>query len=90
MVEKHGLAAILGLIERLSSEDLVELRLSNKMPTEVTKDEPFDKESSGLYLVEEVTHEYKKHENANGRFITTLRLMRDSYGMKDRISSHGK
>ena len=70
--------------------DLVDLRLSNKMPTEVTKDEPFDKESSGLYLVEEVTHEYKKHENANGRFITTLRLMRDSYGMKDRISSHGK
>ena len=70
--------------------DLVDLRLSNKMPTSVTKDEPFDKESSGLYLVEEVTHEYSKFENANGRFITTLRLMRDSYGMKDRISSHGK
>ena len=70
--------------------DLVDLRLQNKMPAEVAKEEPFDKESSGMYLVEEVTHEYAKLENANGRFITTLRLIRDSYGMKDRISSHGQ
>ena len=70
--------------------DLVDLRLQNKMPAEVAKEEPFDKESSGMYLVEEVTHEYARLENANGRFITTLRLMRDSYGMKGRISSHGK
>ena len=64
--------------------------MSNKLPAEATKDEPFDKESSGVYLVEEVTHEYAKLENANGRFITTLRLMRDSFGMKDRISTHGQ
>ena len=70
--------------------DLVDLRLANKLPAESTRDEPFDKESSGVYLVEEVTHEYAKLENANGRFITTLRLMRDSFGMKDRISTHGQ
>ena len=70
--------------------DLVELKLANKLPSNETKDDPFDKESSGIYLIEEVTHEYARLENANGRFITTLRLMRDSYGMKDRISSHGK
>ena len=70
--------------------DLVDLRLANKLPAEDTKDEPFDKESSGVYLVEEVTHEYARLENANGRFITTLRLMRDSYGMRDRTSTHGQ
>ena len=70
--------------------DTVDIRLQNKLPNAITKEEKWDRESSGIYLVEEVTHEYARLENANGRFITTLRLMRDSYGMKDRISSHGK
>jgi len=75
---------------RICAGDTVDIRLQNKLPNAITKEEKWDRESSGIYLVEEVTHEYARLENANGRFITTLRLMRDSYGMKGRISSHGK
>jgi len=50
-------------------------------------EEPWDQESSGVYLIEEVTHTYDSTKSTNGRFITTLRLMRDSYG--DIESNHG-
>ena len=40
-------------------------------------------------MIEEVTHEYKQGKGAGGGlFTTTLRLMRDSYGMKDKPSTH--
>jgi hypothetical protein len=40
-------------------------------------------------LIKEVTHTYDTTVGTNGRFTTTLRLMRDSYGLKDRASNHG-
>lgn len=67
--------------------DKIDIKLVNKAPGERTKDEPYDQESSGIYLISEVTHTYNSVQSANGRFTTTLRLMRDSYG--DVESNHG-
>ena len=69
--------------------DRIILRLVNKAPSADIKKFPWDKETSGVYLIEEVTHTYEKNEGTNGRFRTTVRVMRDSYGMPDEISSHG-
>ena len=69
--------------------DKIDVRLVNKLPDIEAKREPFDIESSGLYLIQEATHTYDKTQGTNGRFLTTLRLMRDSYGMKDSDSGHG-
>ena len=67
--------------------DRIDIKLINKVPTKVAKDQPYDQESSGIYLIEEVTHTYDTTEGMNGKFTTTLRLMRDSYG--DLESTHG-
>ena len=69
--------------------DKIDIRLINKLPTEEAKKEPYDTESSGVYLISQVTHVYDTTTGSNGQFLTTLRLMRDSYGLKDRPSNHG-
>ena len=68
--------------------DRINIRLISKLPDELAKDEPYDLESSGEYLIGEVTHQYDPTMGSNGRFLTTLRLMRDSYGMKGKASVH--
>ena len=72
--------------------DLINIRLINKLPDELVQNTdgsgPYDTESSGEYLIGEVTHSYDPTMGNNGMFFTTLRLMRDSYGMKDQISAH--
>jgi len=67
--------------------DKINIKLVNKTPGARIDEEPYDQESSGIYLIEEVTHTYNSTENLNGKFLTTLRLMRDSYG--DIESNHG-
>ena len=67
--------------------DKINIKLVNKTPGERVKEEPYDQESSGVYLIQEVTHTYDSTKSTNGRFVTTLRLMRDSYG--DVESNHG-
>ena len=67
--------------------DKINIKLVNKAPGARIQDEPYDQESSGIYLIEEVTHTYDSAANGNGKFTTTLRLMRDSYG--DIESNHG-
>jgi len=69
--------------------DRVDIRLQSKLSDKQAKKNQYDTESSGMYLIEEVTHEYDRTVGSNGRFLTTLRLMRDSYGMKDKVSKHG-
>jgi hypothetical protein len=67
--------------------DKIDIKLVNKVPTVQASGEPYDQESSGVYLIEEVTHTYNSTESTNGRFVTTLRLARDSHGDID--SNHG-
>ena len=69
--------------------DKVDIKLINKIASSASFTDPWDKESSGLYLVSEVTHTYDTTLDRNGRFLTTIRLMRDSFGMQDQVSSHG-
>lgn len=72
---------------QICAGDKVRIKLVNKVPGAKITEEPWDQESSGVYLIEEVTHTYDSTKSTNGRFITTLRLMRDSYG--DIESNHG-
>jgi hypothetical protein len=74
---------------RICAGDKVDIRIINKLPSETAKKDPFDPENSGVYLVMEVTHEYNTLVGSNGRFTTTLRLARDTHGIKNRVSQHG-
>ena len=69
--------------------DKIDIRLISKVPSSEQKTEPVDTESSGEYLIGELSHVYDKQQSTNGKFTTTLRLMRDSFGMKGKQSSHG-
>ena len=69
--------------------DKIDIRIKNKLPVSQAKDDPYDPEYSGVYLVMEVTHEYNTLVGTNGIFNTTLRVARDTHGIKDRVSQHG-
>lgn len=74
---------------RICAGDKVDIRILNKLPSAEVKKENFDQENSGVYLIMEVTHEYNTLVGTNGRFTTTLRVARDTHGMKDKVSQHG-
>ena len=69
--------------------DKVDIRIQSKLADELRKKKPFDEESSGIYLVKETTQSYNFLEGDSGTLKTTLRLFRDSYGMKNVPSNHG-
>ena len=69
--------------------DKVDLRLQSKLADAERRRQPYDEESSGVYLVKEATHTYNFLEGTTGTAKTTLRLIRDSYGMKDKPSTRG-
>ena len=69
--------------------DKIDIRLQSKLPDAEKVREPYDEESSGVYLVKETTQTYNFLEGTNGTLKTTLRLFRDSYGMKDKPSNRG-
>ena len=75
---------------QICAGDKINVRLVSKLPDEDAKDQPYDTESSGQYLIQEVTHTYDPLTGSNGVFLTTLRLMRDSYGQKDKVSTHNQ
>ena len=70
--------------------DKIDIRLTSKISDAVKGKQPEDEESSGVYLVKETTHSYNFLEGTTGSLKTTLRLFRDSYGMKDKPSNHGQ
>ena len=70
--------------------DKIDIRIASKLADELKKTQPFDEESSGVYLVKETTQSYNFLATDSGTLKTTLRLFRDSYGMKDKPSNHGQ
>ena len=70
--------------------DKVEIEVQKKAADEIKKDDPIDVESSGVYLVRDVEHGYFFGEGTSGTVITTLQLFRDSFGMKDKETTHGQ
>lgn len=64
---------------QICAGDRVKIKIRNKVPDAQANSEPWDRESSGVYLISEVTHEYDKLKGTGGIFHTTLRLCRDAY-----------
>ena len=71
-------------------ENVEVIELLVKEGQEIKKDDPIDVESSGVYLVRDVEHGYFFSEGTSGTVITTLQLFRDSFGMKDKETTHGQ
>jgi len=69
--------------------DKIKILLRAKVPDAQSNVMSIDIESSGIYLVKEVTHNYTFSEGTSGICETTVRLMRDAYGMEISPSAHG-
>ena len=74
----------------ISAGDKVSILITNPLADKEKVEEPFDEETSGVYLVREVSHLYSLGEGGNGNITTSLRLFRDSYGMGELASTHGE
>ncbi len=70
--------------------DRVLIHLQSKAADALTGIYDLDVESSGVYIVKELTHNYIMSEGTSGICDTTLRLMRDAYGIDTDPSSHGQ
>ena len=69
--------------------DKIDLKIQSKLADKLRKKQPFDLETSGVYLVKEVRHLFNFLDGNNGTCKTTLGLFRDSYGVKEVPSNHG-
>ena len=69
--------------------DKIDIRIQSKLADEQRKREPYDLESSGVYLVKTVKQMYNALNTENGTLKTTLGLCRDSYGVAEVPSNHG-
>ena len=74
---------------QICAGDKIDVLLTNKASNAEQTKEKYDVENSGIYLIVEVSHSFEKNVGTNGRFSTTLRVARDTHGMKDRASQHG-
>ena len=90
LLANQKLAIVIPGNAEICAGDRINVKLVSKLPDEDAKDEPWDTESSGQYLIHEVTHKYDPTSGSNGEFYSTLRLMRDSYGQKDKVSKHNQ
>ena len=69
--------------------DKIDIKIQSKLADELRKKEPFDLESSGVYLVKEAKHLYNFVDTDSGTLKTVLGLCRDSYGVEEVPSNHG-
>ena len=74
----------------ISAGDKVSVLVLNKVADKLKVKKPFDEETSGVYLVKEVSHKYDRLQGGNGNMTTVLQLFRDSYGMTDLKSNRGE
>ena len=69
--------------------DKIDLKIQSKLADKLRKKQPFDLETSGVYLVKEIRHLFNFLDGNNGTCKTTLGLFRDSFGVKEVPSNHG-
>ena len=69
--------------------DKIEVRIQSKLADDLRKREPYDLESSGVYLVKTTKQLYNFVDTDSGTLLTTLELCRDSYGVAEVPSNHG-
>ena len=74
----------------ISAGDKVSVLVLNKVADKLKVKKPYDEETSGVYLVKEVSHKYDRLQGGNGNMTTVLQLFRDSYGMSDLQSTRGE
>ena len=74
----------------ISAGDKVSVLVLNKVSDKLKVKKPYDEETSGVYLVKEVSHKYDRLQGGNGNMTTVLKLFRDSYGMTDLKSNRGE
>jgi len=60
--------------------DKIEIEIPNQIPTENRKQNPYDEEHSGMYLISELNHAFDPKDRKMNTFLT---LIRDSYGKRD-------
>ena len=70
--------------------DKVDIKVQRKAPDKLKEEEPWDLESSGVYLVKDVEHSFNFADGTSGKVTTTLQLFRDSYGVKDTDTKRGE
>ena len=73
----------------ISAGDKVNVMITSKLADADRLEQPWDKESSGIYLVKEISHLFDFTTGTNGVLKSTLQLFRDSYGMKSNPSDKG-
>ncbi|MFZ9146143.1 MAG: hypothetical protein ACO21H_02735 [Sediminibacterium sp.] len=57
--------------------DKIEIRIPNQIPSANRKEQPYDPEHSGIYLISEVNHAFVPKKKLSSTYLT---LIRDSYG----------
>lgn len=57
--------------------DKIEIQIPNQIPTENRKQNPYDEEHSGMYLISQLNHAFDPKDRKMNTFLT---LIRDSYG----------
>ena len=76
---------------QICAGDKIDLVIQNKSADFDKEKNPYDTETSGTYLVKEVTHTYNfVNTGVSGVGYSTLRLFRDSYGMGLEPSKRGE
>lgn len=68
----------------LCAGDTIEIRIPNQVPDEIRKDDVWDPEHSGTYLIKTVNQQIDISEQ---NVYTVLELIRDSYGIKNKESN---
>lgn len=82
MQNQTGVIVIVGN-PLICAGDRIDIRIRSKLSDKETERQPYDTETSGVYLIQEVNHKYETTTGANGQITTTLTVMRDTFGMKD-------
>lgn len=68
----------------LRAGDKIEALLPNMSAQNQRVTKKYDEEHSGVYLIQDISYTFKRTQGSQG--ITTMRVVRDSYGMKNKPS----
>lgn len=68
---------------QIHAGDKLDLLLPNVTSEKERSDKKYDEEHSGVYLIQDISYNFKR---GNRQAVSAVKLVRDSYGMKDKPS----
>jgi len=71
----------------LAVGEKIKVYLPNMAAEEIRKNDEWDTESSGFYLISRLSHNYFMANESGPEFTTVLHLIRDTYGMEEEPST---